>query len=495
MAYKITQSAYSRVFVIDGAARPDHAPEYMSCMRAGGVDQSFGTVENIECPSPLHYGQFEVVGNLKGAAGRATVDLVGRYARDLESTMLAIARRGCAVDAHVHIGACTDPSEFDTFNKALIFEDALIESWGTGDLGALSSDENSSVEETATISAARMYEVLPLNMTERAQAIVTNEVLDVVICDTLSCGDECEDESDGCQHIYAIMLEAGGSPALEAAIVHTIDKGATWYSDDIDSLGATAPSALACLGDYVVVVSNADVAAHYALKSEIDTIGYDETWARIATGFVGAPNDCWKVGGVLFIVGDGGYVYTTEDITGGVTAVDAASATLQDLYCVHALTEDLAVAAGEAGAIIYTEDQVSWQITTTSPVAHPTQINAVWIHSENVWLIGDSDGIVWYTLNQGTTWTQLADYGAAIHDIAFSTQNVGFVAYATATNGHIRRSYNGFNSSIVLPEGTGVIPSNYRINAIAACIEDPNFVVGVGLADDETDGYIVTGSD
>ncbi len=29
------QSGFSRVFLIDGGARPDHEPEFMSCMRAG----------------------------------------------------------------------------------------------------------------------------------------------------------------------------------------------------------------------------------------------------------------------------------------------------------------------------------------------------------------------------------------------------------------------------------------------------------------------------
>jgi len=45
------QSAYSRVFIIDGGARPDHAPEFMSCMRAGSPDWGFGDITNIECPT------------------------------------------------------------------------------------------------------------------------------------------------------------------------------------------------------------------------------------------------------------------------------------------------------------------------------------------------------------------------------------------------------------------------------------------------------------
>ena len=497
---ELALTGYSRVFLIDGGARPDHTPSYESCLKAGGPDQSFGTVESVECPDPNAYGKFVVMASLRGAAGRATMDVTGRYARDVVSKLLEIGRRGCRVDLQVHFGACTDPSVFTTFDKILVLEDALIENWSAGDLGALASDENAAVDEVASLSAAEMYEVLPLNLVERAQSVVTNEVLDVVICDASSCG-ECEDESTGCQYIYAISTAAGGSPGTPGDIIHSGDGGAVWYADDIDSLAtAESPSAVGCLGDYVVVVSNASGSQHYALKSEIDTVGLDELWTEVLTGYVGGgePNDCWGIGGVLFVVGDGGYIYLCEDATAGVTVLDAGAATADDLRCVHAYSELLAVAGGDNGAIVFTEDQSSWAATTASPIAGGVRINAVWCLSELVWMIGASNGELWYTLNQGTTWTLISDMGAAIYDISFSTDSIGYVAYATATpRGGIRRTYAGAESTTfkILPEGSSTIAVNDRINALATCPEDPNFVVGVGLADDDADGFIVVGSD
>jgi len=499
MATDVALTAYSRVFLIDGGARPDHAPSYKSCLKAGGADRSYGTAESVECPDPNNYGKFITVANLRGAEGRASMDVTGRYARKVASDLLAYARRGCRVDLQVHFGACADPASFTTFDKVLILEDALVENWSTGDLGALSSDENAAVDETATISAADLYEVLPLNMVERAQSVVQLEVLDVVICDSASCG-ECEDESTGCQYIYAITTQSAGSPGTPPDIVHSMDGGATWYADDIDNIGANAPSAVGCLGDYVVVVSNATDSQFYALKSEIDTVGLDEAWTEVATGYVaaGSPNDCWGTSGVLFVVGDGGYVYLCSDATAGVSVLDAGAATTEDLRCVHAMDDQLAVAAGDNGAIIYTEDQTSWQATTTSPIAGGVRINAVWVLSELVWLIGASNGEVWYTLNQGVTWTLVMDMGYSVHDISFSTDSIGYFAYESTQNrGAIRRTYGGGQSSTfrILPEGSAVLTLNDRINALATCPEDPNFVVGVGLADDATDGIIVVGND
>ena len=86
--YNPGKSAFTRVFITEGRARPDHSPEYQSCMRAGSISQSFGDIERIECPSDAEYGQFDEVGRIQGAIERASSSLVGRYAADLASELL-----------------------------------------------------------------------------------------------------------------------------------------------------------------------------------------------------------------------------------------------------------------------------------------------------------------------------------------------------------------------------------------------------------------------
>jgi hypothetical protein len=481
----------SRVFLIDGRAGPAHKPSFESCLVAGGPDQSFGDIEKIECPDPDRYGQWVEVGTIQGQQSRVTMDLTGRYATDLISTLLDLARKRCAVDVQVHFGACKDPGTFNSFDKAMIFENAYITNWSTGELGALGSDGNAAVDETAPISAEMMYEVVPLATTERGATTVVNELVDVVICDLASCGD-CTTPSTGCDHIYAISIMAGGSPATIPDIVHSIDGGATWYTDDIDSM-TTDGSAIGCLGDYLVAVSNGQGALHYALKSEVDDVDFDETWVAITTGFVAThdPTDVWEAGGVLWIAAELGYVYMTESVTDGVTVLDAGVATAQTLNAIHALDDQFAVAVGNDGAVVFTENQTVWSSTDAVPTA--SVLNAVWALSNDTWLVGDADGILWYTENQGADWTNKKDFGAAIQDISFATDSVGYVACTTAAgHGQIWRTYDGGYSWTGIPEGTGSLPANDRINALATC-PDANFVIGVGLADDGSDGIIIGG--
>lgn len=496
----IGKTGYSRVFLIEGGARPGNTPAYMDCMKAGGASWGFGDITSIECPSAVNYDQFDEVDTIRGTQERPTLALTGRYAADVESALLRTAKLGCGADAQVHFGACTNPSDFNEFTKAVVIEDARISNWSTSDLGALGSDERAGVDETADLSGRTLYEILQLSVTERAGSVVTNEVLDVVICDLPACG-ECAIESTGAQYAYAITKAAGGSPGTPADILSTKDAGATWYADDIDSLGiAEDPSAVGCVGLYVVVVSNDSGSLHYALKSEIDTVGLDEDWTENATGFVGAPNDCWRVpaGSYLYIVGDSGYIYRTDDPTAGVTVLDAGVATAQNLNKVHMLSDTFGVAVGNNGAVVYTETGTAWSLVP-GPVGGGVHLTAVVVQDELSWLVGTSAGTLYYTNDKGTSWTIKGFPGSGagyVWDLCLSTQAVLYMAHATATPaGRILRSYSGGNSWIVLPEGVGTIPANDRITAVTANAYDANFVIGVGLADNATDGIIVVGED
>ena len=489
----------TRVFMIEGRARPDHTPSYKSTLRMTGLSQGFGDVSPIQEPDPYKYDSYVNVGQTRAEIERATTSLEGRYALNLISDLLRLAKAGCPVDVQLHMGQCTDPSQFNTFEKALILEDAYLTNWSTEDLGALQSGDRNPVNETSDVSADVIYEVVPMTFGEKAGSVVTNEVLDAVRCDSPSCGD-CESESDGCQKIYAISSAAGGSPSTPPDIVYSLDGGLVWVAHDIDSmLTAETPSGVDCLGQYVVVVSNATASLHYALLSEMDGVT-DPTWTEVATGFVtgGEPNAIDSFGGKAFIVGDNGYVYVTEDATAGVEVLDAGVATVSVLNDVHALSENFLVAVGNDGAVIYSENGETFAVAT-APVGVGVHLNCVDVKNESEWWVGTSGGRVYVTLDGGSTWTEQAFPGSGsgvVYDIKHATESVMFLAHATSTpRGRILRSYDGGNSWVVLPERTGAsMPLNDRINVLVVCPEDPNFVVGAGLADNATDGFIVLGA-
>lgn len=493
--FSVATTAYSRVFLIEGRARADHSPVYESCLRMQGLTRNFGDIESIECPDPQNYGKFIEIGQIRGTTERATTTLEGRFAADLRSTLMRLASEGCAIDVQLHLGSCTDPSAFNSFTKAIVLENALLSSYNTDELGALESGDQAAVNENAEISAENLYEIMPLTFSAQAGSLVTNEIIDALICDTVTCG-ECDTESDGCQKMFLLSIAAGGSPSTPPDVIYTIDGGSNWYAHDIDSMSTTEdPSGFDCVGDYLVIVSEETSSLHYALKSEFD--GYtDPDFTEIATGIVNAPRAIWSYGRGAFVVGNGGYIYETTDPTAGVEAIDAGNATIDDLLVVHGLSSGFAVAAGENGVVVYTEDGSNWTEVTLRPVGASEHITALWVRGENDWQVGTDAGNAYYTLNKGETWTAMTFPGTGsgrVDAIAYATDSVGYLAHATTTpRGRILRTYDGGQSWQVMPEGTATLALNDRVNALAVC-GDANVILGGGLGDDASDGYAVLG--
>lgn len=499
MSVPITSSE-TRVWLIDGRARPDHDTEFLNFLKFTGIDQSFGAVTPIHNPSRVQYQRFIQVGEFRDAEDRPSTSLVGHFDQRDKSRLLTLAQSGCKFDTQMHIGLCEDPGIFNDFLKAIIWESVLLESFSTDELGALEPGEQGKVDETGDISAQRMYEFVPLALAARDPELVYNELLDVIICDAPSCGD-CETESTGCQRIMAISQAAGGSPTTPADVVFSLDGGLTWFSDDIDTLDvAVNPNAIACVGSYVVVVVNSvGEEMHIALISEFDGVT-DPAFIQQTTGYVAGrgPNDIWSLGSTAYICADFGYIYKTTDPAAGVTVVDAGAATVAILHAIHMLSEEFGVTVGQDGAIVRIQSDLAALMAVT-PVGIGVDLQAVWVKSETEWFVGSNAGGFYFTLNGGATWTAITLPGtapSAITGIEMSSDSVMYVSATVDGKGEIFVSIDGGRSFIRSPRNqANAMPNNDRINAIAACIHDVDFIAGVGLASDSTDGFIVIGSD
>jgi hypothetical protein len=462
------------------------------------LDRGYGDSERIEVPDPAKLGSFIEAGEVRGTIERPTTGLQGRYPAKNLSDLARIASVGCDLCLQVVIGSCNSPFDYDSYDKIIVFENARFTNYSTDELGALQSGDNAAVNESSDVTAKEAYEVVPVTYGVKAASQVTNEILAITSCDSVACGD-CGSTSDGCEKFFAITKGAGGSPSTPPDIVYTLNKGATWYVHDIESLlTAEDPDDIACLGSYIVVVSAAAGSLHYALKSEMDGIT-DPSWTEVATGFVAGkgPTAIWSVGSMAFVVGQGGYIYKLLDAPSGVSVLDAASVTTTTLNDVHALSEDFAIAVGNAGAIVYTANQSTWTLATSSPAGVGTNLTCVWAKSETEWWVGTSTGRLYYTKNAGKTWTEKTFAGSGtgvVYDICFPTDAVGYMSHSTAApRARIFRTTNGGNTWKTTPEKTGTFPLADRVNSLGFCDGNANSVIGVGLADDAADGFIAVG--
>jgi len=491
-----TKRSDSRVFIIEGGARGDNTPDYQAGAMADSPERSYGDVTPIQVPSPTNYGDFDDVGEIQGERERPTVSIASRLPLDTKSLFLLLAERRCPFDIQIHFGQCSLPNSFNEFQKSLIIEGARITNWGTDQIGALESGDEEKVNETIDTSGAEIYEVVSQNWAEVGGDAVHNPLLDVIISSSVACGD-CDEEDSGCDRIYATGASSPGSPGTAPDVVYSLDAGATWLAADINTLSESdSGNAIASINQYIAVISSTQDGINWILRSGLGLTPPVAGFSQTTTGFVNPnfPKDMWSTGNFAFIVGVGGYIYGTNNPASGVVVLDAGVATNDELECVHALSEDMALAGGANGALVGTRNQVTW-----SPFSAPTgltdTITAVWVKAEREWWIGTDAGELYYTLNGGTDWALKALPGvapSAVTDIAFGSNSIMYVSATVGGVGVIYRSYSGGNSFNIQPDSGGTFPTNQGIAAISACVNDRDFTAIAGDKDG-SDGIIILG--
>lgn len=497
---KIATSGLSRVWLIENGVSPYQDPDYMGCMKLNDPSWAQGDITRIECPDPKQFGKFVESGSVRGAQERVTTGVMGRYSESL-SDLLRLARKGCRIDLQAHMGACkrgADPQDYLAgWAKIIVFRDANITNYAHEGAGALSSDENAAWNETADISAEEMYEIVPLSFGQQASALTTRQVYTIDVCDNADCG-ECDEPSDGCQRVFAAMVGVGATPGTIPSVLYTEDGGATWDSVDIDTMFSNEiPIDADCVGTRYVIISHETNSFHYAETDDI--IAGAPLWVEVTTGFVaaGPPNSMYALDPRhIWVVGDGGYIYFSSNITVGVEVQDAGVASGSDLYDVHAYDANNVAAVGAGDAVVYTENGgETWQAVAGPAVG--VNLRAIWMLSPTTWLVGDQNGGLWSTRNSGQSWQAVGVPAniARIDDIRFVDDTVGYIAARTNSIGVLMRTTNGGRDWYILPESGIALPDTDYFNQVAVC-SDPqlNTMFAAGLAGDATSGMIVKGA-
>lgn len=507
-ADEIVTQKHRRAWTQRGGARPNNR------MRYAGADEQYMEFDDADSPvrggsdpirvhDPRRRGAYRNVGATVDAPDFDTVSI--NFMNKHGGISWVAGDLSCPNNYYETVGRCKRPDNFLSGWEDIvrIYSSAKANDRSYTGNTSFEDDEGSMTEIEFTVEGG-IYDVGSLGFGEQGATQVEREVIDVVYGSTGDCGN-CGNSDDGTGRIYAVTKSSGaGSPGTPAEVIYTTDGGATWNNVNITGLGGTAdPTGIAVVGNFLVVLDSAGNGYYYA---EINPLtGVPGTWTNVTTGFVAsrAPNDIYVAGASeVYFAADGGYIYKSTDITAGVTAINAASATTADLQRIHGLDETI-VAAGESGAIVVSTNRgATFATATTSPTS--ATIRALFVLDGYRFWIGTSGGKVYYTLTAGATWVEQTFSGAVvIDDIVFATDEVGYIAARTATPAaRLHTTYNGgadWSSSATTGNPRILnFPTFSRANRIAVPVDVPNVtaannVVLGGLSAGGTDGVLFQG--
>ena len=483
----------NRIWLIEGKAGPANEPEYISMGALGALDWPQGDVTKFERPSDLQYNQWIEAGSFQGSPDRVTSTLTV-YETVGRSTMLTLIRKKCQLDLQIHKGICTDPRDFDGYEKVWIVPGVLLSSFASTEQGALGGDGQAASTEEVGVSGTEIIEVLRMAYTEVAQTQVGEAVKAVDVCDSVNCGDcEGSTQSDGCQRVLAVTDGSVSSPGLLPQVVATGNSFLTVVESWISTatLGNVVNDA-ACVGGKFVVLTGTSPALHYADTQDI--LDGTASWTKVITGLTTEPLSIYNYSALdTFISGDGGYIYGMINPADGVTTLDAGvAAGGVDLVIINGFDGENVAAAGN-NIVVYTRNGLSFAAMATSPAIDMTAL--AYRNMSEIW-VGGVSNVVYYTSDYGAHWGTKSFPAAVtgVKRIVWANPSVGFILANTAAGGRVYRTINGGYSWYLAPENQSLsVPANSVLTDIVVC--EPNKVFIGGTASGGADGILIKGTD
>jgi photosystem II stability/assembly factor-like uncharacterized protein len=509
---EIVQQSHKRFYVQDGGPRPANPALYggmdAQYLIISGVTKDMGSIDPIRVPDPLRVGSYRNVGESRSPADLPTATVTMLEKRGVLPQ--AFRDQRCPINFYEASGACKDLSDFANgwSDYVKVYSLGRVTSVDGGDRGAWEDDGQ--IENAFDISFQDIYDIGSIYFGSYAASEVSREIVDIVYGGGFDCG-LCGPANDGTKWIYAVARSSGsGSPGLPAELIYTVDGGLTWTEAAITGIGASEdPAAIDIVGDRLIVLTRtaggATTSGYYWATINRNT-GAPGSFTKVVSGFVtGAPaNDLLVLSSRdIFFVADGGYIYKSTDITSGVSVISAAASTTQNLSRIAGEDETLYAVGANSTVLISQDRGDTWAASVGTVPTTTATIQAVAVLDKYRAWVGSSSGRVFATIDGGETWREkVIASAAAVQDIQFATDEVGYISYTVAgPTGGLLATWNGgadWASSSGGPRLQNV-PTTDRVNRVAFpqgadAFAAANYLALAALGGDGTDGLIALGA-
>lgn len=476
-------SAMGAVFVqLNG---PNTRPVYAGCQTVDDVEAPNGDVELIRCFDSSGRG-WKTVGQTQAAPDPVTTTITGLMFKT--ASVIEMLRCPAVVYLLQMCGEGVKKDIFQNYDRGVALN--VSRNTNTTWSNLVHREEENASERAVDISAnPPAFEFFNLKTAVARQSTTQTQALnDISICGEEQCAGVCGVQAhELCSGLVAAGDTLAGSPAGNAEVIATTDKGTTWTATATDPfIVGEDVSAVWCFQldkdtDRIIVARGTTDVGNPAEIAYSDDSG--ATWTNVNVGAVNgqfAPdNDSLFVldRNNIWLSTDDGYIYKSEDAGESWEAQEQGVITANAINCVNFADNNNGFFAGDSNVIARTTDGGQTWSAVTAPAAQAAD-NITSLEWSGRWWIGYNDGQLWYTEDDGTNWLQRTYDNVAsqvsIPKIDFITELHGFMVTNTvAPIGTVYHTVDGGYTWQPLTTTT-----NGGLNSIVAC--DLNLAYAVG---------------
>lgn len=438
-----------RAFIQEGGAVFGNPAKFAgidsSYLIVGDVTVPRGDVTNIPLYDPYGLRQYTSGGTQETAPDLATGTLT--FLHNWGGLPAQFLAGRCGLDVYVLRGDCTqlgDPNK-GWKDFVMILPNGRVTSQTFP--GMAWSDDNVSEYNHEVTWRGVPYPYAQTTISEIGATTVQSPVVESLFWNARDCG-QCGPINTGVEWIYAVKRDKTTSPAASPAIEYSLDGGDTVAQLAITGIGATETViALRQIGDKLTVFTRNtdDSGAHY--YATIGLTGVPSAFTKVSGGYDtdGPINDVLVLSETsIFIVGDSGYIYHTDDITRAPDVVSAGTITSNNLMRIASDGDQIIYIGGANGVILKSVDRGNSFALGVAPVAET--ISALALDNEFYLWAFTEDGTAWVSFTGAESWVEATSQFpgvTAFTDARRVTRNVWMVAYVASTVARLSTSYMG----------------------------------------------------
>ena len=365
---QVTTNDIGRVFIQPKNGMLACCPEYLGSIGLSGISQDRTENITIRYLSDTQAGQYDVADKIPGVLNQITFDMNGYLGLSGISILRKLFQDNCNSSVHIHYGRCTNVQDFLQFDKAIILDDVLINSYNTDDLVALTPDNRNVITETVSAEAISMYEYFQKKKFSLVSQLNETLPFELQIMPGNNCGictfcSNCELEQCT-ENFFTIPSEDG--------IIATFSDNVNIYT--IEDVG------------YIKQWNYELITNQQLVCSTIAKVNLENNETIVAADFYKNK--------IIFGTSLGNVVEYNIKNNSYKVLLDVVDSIVEIKYNEHGM-----LVADNIGNIYYSENGDYWSDATSTGGG---AVTALLLYSPNSWLVANLNGNIYYTNDAGS---------------------------------------------------------------------------------------------